>query len=287
MALQAGTVAELRVEREAPFGYFLTNGTEEVLLHHREITEGFDPEGMQTVFLYQDHQGRLAATMTIPEIQLGTYGWAEVAGAERKLGVFVSIGISKDILISVDDLPALLSLWPEKGDHLYITLELDKHGRLFGKLAPENIVKSIAKKAARDLLNQDVLGYAYRLLKAGTFMFTDGGYIGYIHESQRKKEPRLGQRVEGRVIDVKENGTIYVSLLPRAYEEIGRDAEQILAYMDSRGGKMPYWDKSTPEEIEARFNISKAAFKRALGRLIKNGEIYQEAGWTYRKNGED
>ncbi|MDT9755215.1 S1-like domain-containing RNA-binding protein [Heyndrickxia coagulans] len=122
MDLTPGTVAELTVVREAPFGYFLSNGTEDVLLHHRDITEPFDPEAVQTVFLYQDHQGRLAATNVIPDIRLGTSGWAEVAGAKEKLGVFVSIGIHKDMLLSVDDLPPIRSLWPEKGDRLYITV---------------------------------------------------------------------------------------------------------------------------------------------------------------------
>jgi uncharacterized protein len=29
--------------------------------------------------------------------------------------------------------------------------------------------------------------------------------------------------------------------------------------------------------------MSKAAFKRALGRLMKEGKVYQENGWTYKK----
>lgn len=286
MDLTPGTVAELTVVREAPFGYFLSNGTEDVLLHHRDIVEPFDPEAVQSVFLYQDHQGRLAATNVIPDIRLGTYGWAEVAGTKEKLGVFVSIGIHKDMLLSVDDLPPIRSLWPEKGDHLYITLDLDKHGRLFAKLAGENIVRDLAKQAGREMWNKDVTGHVFRLAKAGSSIITDEGYIGFIHESQRKNEPRLGQKVEGRVIDVKEDGTLNISLLGRAYEALDKDAENILAYMDSRGGKMPYWDKSMPEEIQERFGISKAAFKRALGCLMKNGTVYQEEGWTYRKEGK-
>jgi predicted RNA-binding protein (virulence factor B family) len=51
--------------------------------------------------------------------------------------------------------------------------------------------------------------------------------------------------------------------------------------MESRGGAMPYSDKSDPDDIKARFNMSKAAFKRALGRLMKENKVYQEAGWTY------
>jgi len=116
--------------------------------------ESFDPDEPQTVFLYQDHQGRLSATMTIPTIKIGTYDWVEVVEVKEDLGVFVNIGISKDILISKDDLPALLTLWPAKGDKLYCTLKTDKHNRLFGKLATEDIMRAIAIPATRKDFNK-------------------------------------------------------------------------------------------------------------------------------------
>lgn len=282
-SLEAGTVVTLDVEREAPFGYFLTNGEEDVLLHNSEVPEEFDPEKSQEVFLFQDHQGRLAATLTIPTVQIGTYDWVEVVEVKESLGVFVSIGISKDILVSKDDLPALHSLWPTIGDRLYCSLKVDKNGRLFGKLATENIMREVAEKATRKDFNRNITGWAYRLLKIGTFLLTEENFIGFIHESERKQEPRLGQKVEGRIIDVKEDGTINVSLLGRVHETLDEDAEKIYSYLQGRGGKMPYWDKSEPEDISARFEMSKAAFKRALGRLMKAGKVRQEEGWTYIK----
>jgi predicted RNA-binding protein (virulence factor B family) len=282
-SLEAGTVVTLDVEREAPFGYFLTNGEEDVLLHNSEVPEEFDPEKSQKVFLFQDHQGRLAATLTIPTVQIGTYDWVEVVEVKESLGVFVSIGISKDILVSKDDLPALHSLWPTIGDRLYCSLKADKNGRLFGKLATENIIREVAEKATRKDFNRNITGWAYRLLKIGTFLLTEENFIGFIHESERKQEPRLGQKVEGRIIDVKEDGTINVSLLGRVHETLDEDAEKIYSYLQGRGGKMPYWDKSEPEDISARFDMSKAAFKRAIGRLMKAGKVRQEEGWTYIK----
>jgi uncharacterized protein len=281
--IQPGTVVSLPVEREVEFGYFLSNGEEDVLLHKSEVSESFDLEHPQTVFLYQDHQGRLTATMTIPTIKIGTYDWVEVVEVKEELGVFVSIGISKDILVSKDDLPALLTLWPEKGDQLYCTLKTDKNGRLFGRLATEEIMKAIAEPATRKDFNKNVSGRAYRLLMIGSFILTDENYIGFIHESQRKQEPRLGQKIEGRIIDVKQDGSINVSLLNRGHEAMDDDAEVIYRYMEGRGGKMPYWDKSTPEDITSRFNMSKAAFKRGLGKLMKEGKVYQEEGWSYFK----
>lgn len=281
--LQAGTVCTLKVERETEFGYFLSNGIEDVLLHKSDVNMEISLEDEVTVFLYQDHQGRLAATMTIPDISFDKYCWVKVVDVHPKLGVFVDIGISKDLLVSKDDLPPITDIWPDVGDLLYCTLKLDKAGRLFGKIATTDILQSIAIKADRNMFNRNIQGRIYRLLKVGSFLITNEGYLGFIHESQRRREPRLGQLVEGRVIDVKEDGTINVSLLPRRYESIGDDAEAIYSYMEGRGGAMPYWDKSDAEDIKMRFNMSKSAFKRALGKLMKEGKVYQEEGWTYFK----
>ncbi|MFC7392090.1 S1 RNA-binding domain-containing protein [Scopulibacillus cellulosilyticus] len=281
--LQAGTVQTLKVERQAPFGYFLSNGKEDVLLHNNELSEDFDASQPQTVFLYQDHQGRLSATMTIPTIKIGSYDWAEVVAVKPKLGVFVSIGISKDILISMDDLPDIIDLWPVKGDQLYCSLKTDKKGRLFGALATENVMHEIAEQAAEDDFNKNIAGRVYRLIKEGSFIITEEGFLGFIHKSERREEPRLGQKIEGRIIEVKEDGSVNVSLLGRSHETMDTDAEKIYVYLEGRNGSMPYSDKSHPDDIKARFNMSKAAFKRALGRLMKEGKVYQKEGWTYIK----
>lgn len=82
---------------------------------------------------------------------------------------------------------------------------------------------------------------------------------------------------------MKDDGTINISLLPRKEEGMEDDAAVIYAYMEERGGAMPFWDKSHPEDIKERFNMSKAAFKRALGKLMKEEKVYQEEGWTYFK----
>lgn len=281
--LVAGMVYPLIVDREVEFGFFLTNGEEDVLLHRNEMNADIQLDDEIEVFLYQDHQGRLAATMTIPKIQLGKFEWAEVVEVRDDLGVFVNIGISKDLLISKDDLPLFKDIWPDKGDSLYCSIKIDKNGRMFGKLATTDDIRKISIPADKKFFNRNVQGKVYRLLKVGTFIITNEGYLGFIHESERHQEPRLGQTVEGRVIDVKDDGTINVSLLPRTHEAIEDDAELIYTYMEGRGGAMPYYDKSDAEDIKNRFGMSKSAFKRALGKLLKEGRVYQEEGWTYFK----
>lgn len=285
--LLPGTITSLTVSHEAPFGFFLTDGETEVLLHHNEMKqEQLNEDEEVEVFLYQDRQGRLAATMTIPTITIDAFDWGKVVDVKQGLGVYVDIGIDKAMLLSKDDLPPLEEVWPQIEDEVYCTLEIGHNGRLFVKLAKEADFWEIANEADRTLMNKNVTGRIYRTLYVGSFIYTDDGYLGFIHESERKEEPRIGEKVSGRVIGVKDDGTINVSLLPRKHEALGDDAEKIVDYMESRNGAMPYWDKSDRDDIEARFNMSKGAFKRALGRLMKEGKVYQDKGWTYFKKDE-
>lgn len=279
-----GQVVNLTVVRKAEFGYFLTDGEEDVLLHENDTDRTWEEEDKLDVFLYTDSQGRTTATSTIPEITVGNYGWANVVDTKPGIGVFIDIGIKKDMLLGEEDLPMKKSVWPEKGDILYITLRVNRNNRIYVKLATDPIIDEKRIKATRDDFNKNIQGHIYRTAKVGSWIYTAEGFKGFIHESQRAVEPRLGEKVEGRIIDVKKDGTINVSLVPRKQEAQSEDSEKVFAYLLSRNGSMPYWDKSMPEDIEERFGMSKGAFKRALGKLMKEGRVYQENGWTYKKD---
>lgn len=278
-----GQTVTLSVARQAPFGYFLTDGEEDVLLHqnevHREVNEGDEIE----VFLYVDAEGRPAASTIIPEVAVGRYAWVKVADVNPEIGVFLNIGLQKDILLGADDLPLHKNVWPKPGDLLYITLRVNRNHLLYAKLANDKAIQEISVKATRKEFNKNVQGHIYRTAKVGSWIYTIEGFKWFIHESQRKQEPRLGEKVEGRIIDIKEDGTINVSLLARKQDAQDLDAAKIYEYLMSRNGAMPYTDKSMPEDIMERFDMSKAAFKRALGKLIKEGKVYQEGSWTYAK----
>lgn len=278
-----GQVTTLTVARKAAFGYFLTDGNEDVLLHknevHQELEEGEEVE----VFLYVDSQGRTSASTTIPEIGIGRYAWVKVTDVNPEIGVFLNIGIQKDILLGAEDLPVHKSVWPKIGDLVYITLRVNRNYLLYARLASDQIIQSISIKASREDYNKNVQGHIYRTAKVGSWVYTIEGFKGFIHESQRQQEPRLGEKVEGRIIDIKEDGTINVSLLARKEESQDQDAERIYEYLLERNGAMPYSDKSMPEDILERFGLSKGAFKRALGKLMKEGKAYQEGNWTYIK----
>ncbi|MDR7000840.1 S1-like domain-containing RNA-binding protein [Neobacillus niacini] len=278
-----GQTTTLEVARKAPFGYFLTDGNEDVLLHINDAEREFEEGEHLEVFLFHDSQGRMTASTKIPEISVGTYGWVKVTDVNPEIGVFLDIGMQKDLLLGADDLPAHKSVWPKPGDMVYITLRVNRNYLLYAKLASDQIIQSISVKTTREAFNKNVQGHIYRTAKVGSWVYTIEGFKGFIHESQRQQEPRLGQKIEGRVIDVKEDGTVNISLLARKEESLDQDSERIFEYLMSRNGAMPYGDKSMPEDIQERFGLSKGAFKRALGKLMKEGKVYQEDSWTYLK----
>lgn len=283
MSLQPGSIEQVTVLRETEIGYMVGHGDEEVFLHKNEVAGEIEEGDTIDVFLYLDHRERVAATMHEPFITTEDWNWVKVVKVKERLGVFVDIGVSKDILVPADEFPSYTPVWPEEGDELYCTLKLTGRGRLIAIPARDADMQDIVVPATPSMYNKNVNGRVFRSLQVGSFILTDEHFRAFLHQSERKEQVRIGERVTGRIIDVKEDGTINISLLPRTEEGMEDDAQVVYEYMESRGGAMPYWDKSHPEDIKERFNMSKGAFKRALGKLMKEEKVYQEEGWTYFK----
>lgn len=282
--LASGEIIKLQVKSQEGSKWILHHNEMEISLNASEAPEDLQIDDMIEVFLFVDRRGNLSATTGLPTIQKGTYGWARVIKVSEKEGAFVDIGTSKEVQVKAEDLPKIKELWPVNGDHLYMTLRTDKDGELFGRLATEDRVEELYIDAPTTLFNQNLQARPYRLLPVGTFLLSvPENYRIFVHQSERVEEPRLGQDLTVRIIDTKEDGSLNGSLLPRRHERIGDDAESIFRYINDVGGKMPFTDKSTPEEIQEMFTMSKAAFKRALGKLMKEGKIVQSDGWTQVK----
>lgn len=247
-------------------------------------TEGEQAIGnMIEGFAYQNQKAQNRFTTKIPTIRKGHQGFAEVIMSRKDLGVFVDIGLpDKEIVVSLDELPEMRQLWPKKGDQLLVSLKIDEKDRLWATLADDVDFLAMSVAASKEeMQNKNIEGIVYRLKLVGTFIITDDKHIGFIHPSERFEEPRLGQKVSGRVIGVRPDGMLNISLKPRGYEVISSDAQMILTFLErSTEGKIPFSDKSTPEEINETFAISKGQFKRALGSLMKEKMIIQEDGWT-------
>ncbi|ANU21278.1 DNA-binding protein [Planococcus plakortidis] len=282
MALHPGLKASLRIKDRSTSQWILTDGSgDEVTMNASEIEEGQEIGEEIEVFLYRNRQGGISATPMIPHILPSQYGWAKVLKVSPREGAVVDIGTTREVYVLPADLPQVQDLWPKQGDHIFMTLRTDRYGDLYGRLATEEKVLELYERAPAEAYNKDLKARAYRLLPVGSFMLSvPENYRVFVHESEREAEPRLGEEKTVRVIDVKDDGTLNGSLLPRKQERLSDDAEEILRYLENAGGQMPFTDKSSPDEIMEMFGMSKAAFKRALGRLYKERRIVQEDGWT-------
>lgn len=229
---------------------------------------------------YENENHELQLTKNPPKSGIDKYAWGTVIKVQRNLGVFVNIGLpNKDVVVSMDDMPAMAELWPAKGDRLMVALSVDDKGRIWGKLATDSMFHGVSDRADTSMKNKDVAATVYMLKITGTHVITNDYQLGFIHPSEREVEPRLGEVVNARVIGVNDRGELNLSLKPRAFEAISDDAQMILAALQhSQAHVLPYTDKSSPDEIKAYFGISKGAFKRAVGHLMKAGLVHQEDG---------
>ncbi len=243
----------------------------------------FELGDMVEGFVYVNQADDYAMMTDIPEIKVGGYGWGEVVEVQRELGVFVDVGWDeKDLVVSLDDLPIIKSVWPRRGDQLQLTVTVDDKERMWGKLVDYNDMLAAAKPASGEMHNDDVKGVVVNSLKAGSYIELEGGYLAFVHPSERDREPRLGETVEGRVIGVREDAVLYLSLLPRAHEVLDEDASMLLEIMKrAEEHRIPYHDKSDPNDIREFFAISKGQFKRAIGRLMKEGLADQDQEGSY------
>ncbi|MGM8364528.1 CvfB family protein [Virgibacillus sp. W0181] len=280
-SIKIGTIQTMYVLRKIDTGYVLQKGAAEALLHHNETENELESTEEVDIFLYTDKNGQTIATTKLPSIQMDTYGWATVKDVLPHLGVFVDIGTTKDMLVSVDDLPLFQTVWPKPGDLLFVTLGKDRKGRLLAIPATESDFSHLWEAALEMKINTPISGRVYFTSKEGSAVITENNHRGFIHHTERKREPRLGELVNGRVIDVKEDGSINVSLLPLKHERMEDDAKQILTHLEAHNGIIPFTDKSDPEDIRATFQMSKSAFKRALGNLMKMKKVEQRDGNTY------
>ncbi|GAA3407600.1 S1 RNA-binding domain-containing protein [Paenibacillus hodogayensis] len=292
--LESGTVVRLKVAREVPpNGFFLTNGTRDVLLHYSEVVGSVAPGDEAEVFLFHDTEDRLSATMRKPLIRLGEVGLLEVADIHPRFGCFLEMGLGRQLLLPASELPEMKELHPKPGDRVYVLLNHDRQGRMTAKLAGERELSALSFRAPESWKNTATEAIVYKPLQMGTFVVCEGGVLGFgaigmIHEKERTRPLRLGERVSVRVVFVREDGRVNLSM--RQPKQVGRmeDADRILSLLKERpNGAMPYSDETPADVIASKFGISKAAFKRALGKLMKDGLIVQQGSWTHLKERQD
>jgi len=278
--LQSGMLVSLPAVRANDQGVFLSAGTgntsDDILLHKNQQSRPVEVGETVEVFLYTDPGGRLCASMRLPRMRIGQVARAEVLHNGRD-GAYVEVGAERGIF-----LPRRNMNGPAKvGDRIWIKLIHDNNQRLILTTDVAAELQKAALPATDKKVGDWVEGVIYNRRPEGYFIFTTERNIAFLHSTEVREALRCGEDVKLRVTFVREDGRLNVSLRPAKETAMDDDVETILMVLGAHEGAMPYGDKTAPAEIEGRFRMSKAAFKRALGRLMKAGQIEQRDGWTY------
>lgn len=263
-----GRFVTLEIRRFGDPGAFLVErgaapDAETILLLGPEIPAEARIGDPVDVFVMLDSEGRPLATTKVPEVALDEVAFLTVTAC-TEFGAFVDWGLPKELLVPFAQQTREL----RAGERHAIGVYLDNTGRLAGTMR----VSELLSPGGTFHRGEWVEGEAWREDPAiGLFVIVERRFVGLLprHEPHTL---RPGDAARFRVAHVHPDQKIELSLRGLAHEELERDAAAILAEL-ARPGAKPAGDRSSPEEIRARFGLSKKAFKRAVGALLKAGRI--------------
>lgn len=266
--IELGKVQELEILRTKEFGVYVGEPQGDgaaVLLPKKQVPQGAKEGDKLKVFIYKDSSDRLIATTGTPRFQVGETELLEVKEV-AKIGAFLDMGLEKDLL-----LPFKEQTHPvRKGEKCLVTLYVDKSRRLAATMRVYSHMRSDSPYKEGDW----VTGIVYELNeRLGAFVAVDKRYYGLISRREMFGRFKEGDEVRARVMRVREDGKLDLSVRDKAYLQMEPDAQAVLDAIDSFDGVLPFNDKARPEVILRELNMSKNAFKRAVGRLLKEGKI--------------
>ena len=266
--LLLGERQELTVVKTVAFGVYLSDspqGEERVLLPKKEVPEGTAVGSRLQVFLYKDSSDRLIATMREPVVTVGRTAVLKVREIS-KIGAFLDWGLEKDLLLPFREQTA--KLYP--GDECLVALYIDKSGRLCATMKVYHYLQTQSPYQIGD----SVEGRVYEISRNfGAFVAVDDQYTALIPAREVPVEVKPGDKVRARVTGVKEDGKLDLSIRDKAYLQMDEDAEYVMQVIEEYEGVLPFDDRVPPDIIKREFGLSKNAFKRAVGRLLKQGRI--------------
>ncbi len=276
-----GRVVTLPVLRVGPPGVFLgldpddtRPGAPTVLLPGSEEGAKEVHEGDLTdVFVYLDSEDRPVATLRTPKVQLGEVAFLEVKDV-TSFGAFVDWGLMKELLVPLGEQTRDMRV----GERHPVGLFVDDTGRLAGTMR----VTEMLRAKAPFFKDEWVEGEAWRQEpELGLFVILAKKHVGLLPKGEPHTLSR-GEESRFRVSHILPDGKLELSLRGHAHEEMEGDAQKILAELAKPGAKA-ISERASPEDIRMRFGLSKKAFKRAVGRLLKEQEIVLQQDGTLKK----
>ena len=266
--IEIGKWQTLQVVRSKDFGIYLAEhegDDDAVLLPRKQVPEGLKAGGSIEVFVYLDSKDRPIATTDHPLITLGEIKRLKCANIS-KIGAFMDWGLPKDILLPFKEMTGKV----REGREYLVYMYIDKSGRLCVSM---NLYKHLLSDGGYKK-GDSVNGYIYEINeKMGAFVAVEDKYQGLVPKQELHKRVNVGDTMTMRITEVREDGKLNLSISQLAYQQMEEDSEMVYQAILSFDGVLPFNDKASPELIERELGLSKAAFKRAVGRLLKEGRI--------------
>lgn len=217
------------------------------------------------VFLYLDSKDRMIATRREPYAELGGIAVMEVKEVSN-IGAFLDWGLEKDLLLPFKEQSRRVA----QGEKVLAAVYLDKSRRFCATMNVYEYLETDSPYQKDDR----VTGTIYETEgNFGVFVAVDNRYSGLIPKREAAGSYRIGDTIQVRVTAVKPDGKLDLSPNERVEVQMDKDAELVMKVIEEYEGVLPFGEKVSPEIIKREFGISKAAFKRAVGRLYKQGRI--------------
>lgn len=274
--LRAGRIHTLTVSRISEYGlYLMDDEQQEVLLPNRYVSLTNKVGDTLEVFVYHDSEDRLVATTETPLLKQGECGFLKVVDKNMH-GAFLEWGLhGKDLFLPNRNQQGGVYGGREVLVYLY---EDNITGRCVAtqKLKPYihnegDITVKPREEVAMLVASESPIGWRVIL---------NNRHWGMLYRNQVFRPVRVGERLQGFVSRITEDNRIDVSLQQQGYREVQQSAERLRDLIRENGGYLPLDDNSSPEEVVRRTQMSKKVFKRALGVLLKGGEIEFLEGGT-------
>jgi predicted RNA-binding protein (virulence factor B family) len=262
---QLGQFNTLAVVRESPHGLYLDGGAlGEILLPRRYIAPGTAPGANLRVFVYRDSEDRLVATTGTPLAVVGECASLRVVSVKPGVGAFLHWGLEKDLLLPLRE--QTRPLMPHDWVIVHVAIDT-KSDRI---IATARLNRWLDKTPAAYKSGERVKLLIECETPLGFRAIVNHTHHGLLLRGDLAGPLVIGQTLDGYVKMVREDGKIDLSLEPVGYRRIAPLTERILEKLRASGGRIPFHDKTPPEEIRAAFGVSKKAFKQALGALYRD-----------------
>ncbi len=273
--IRLGEYQTLTVEKLTAHGAFLVDPADpeggDVLLPGNQVPEDTAKGEPLPVFIYRDSKDRLIATMKRPKLTLHEVGRLRVVSVSR-IGAFLDWGLDKDLFLPFREQPRDARV--REGDVVLAAVYTDKSDRLCATMNVYPYLESAGPYAEGDTVEGTVYETSDNF---GAFVAVDDRYSALIPKQEAVRKLTPGEKVTARVAKVLPDGRLNLSLRAKVAEQMETDADVLIAYLEKNGGVIPFTDKASPELIRSAVGMSKAQFKRAVGRLYKEREIRIEA----------